>query len=191
MGKLLCLMGKSSSGKDTIYKKLKEARPELKTVVPYTTRPIRQGEIEGREYHFITIEQLEELRESGKVIEERCYQTVHGPWHYLTVDDGQVDFSHGDYLYIGTLEVYQSLKKYYATQEILPIYIEVDDGLRLLRAVERERNQSQPKYAELCRRFLADEEDFSKEHLEEAGIERVYRNEDLRDCLDEILRELK
>ena len=44
MGKIYYVMGKSSSGKDTIYKKLMEAHPRFRTIVPYTTRPIREGE---------------------------------------------------------------------------------------------------------------------------------------------------
>ena len=52
MGKIFYLMGKSASGKDTIYKKVKEQLPELKTIVIYTTRPIREGEQDGVEYFF-------------------------------------------------------------------------------------------------------------------------------------------
>ena len=68
----------------------------------------------------------------------------------------------------------------------LPVYIEVEDGLRLARAVERERRQAEPKYAELCRRFLADAEDFSEENLARAGISRRFVNNDLDECLSEI-----
>ncbi len=50
--------------------------------------------------------------------------------------------------------------------------IELDDGIRLQRALNRERTQAEPKYAEMCRRFLADSEDFSQEKIERAGISR-------------------
>ena len=67
-------MGKSSSGKDTIYRRLlEEGRFGLDTAVPYTTRPIRDGEICGREYWFTNEEELYALRQAGKVIEERKY----------------------------------------------------------------------------------------------------------------------
>ncbi len=62
----------------------------------------------------------------------------------------------------------------------------VDDGLRLQRALDRERAQDEPKYAELCRRFLADEADFSAEKLLEAGIERTFDNTALEECLEQI-----
>ena len=44
MGKIYYMMGKSSSGKDTLYKEVLKALPKLKTLVLYTTRPIREGE---------------------------------------------------------------------------------------------------------------------------------------------------
>lgn len=189
MGKLFCLMGKSSSGKDTIYKKLKEDfKSELRTIVPYTTRPIRNGEEDGREYHFVSDQRLEELREAGKVIECRSYHTVHGIWNYFTVDDGQIQLIRYDYLTIGTLEAYQALRQYYGKEHTIPLYVEVEDGERLSRALSREREQNQPRYEELCRRFLADSSDFSEERLKEAGISKRFVNNDIQKCLSELSR---
>lgn len=59
---------------------------------------------------------------------------------------------------------------------MVPLYVEVDDRLRLSRALERERKQTEPKYAEMCRRFLADCEDFTEEKIAEAGIVRRFSN---------------
>lgn len=189
MGKLFCLMGKSSSGKDTIYKKLKQDfKYQLKTIVPYTTRPIRSGEKNGREYHFVSEERLEELQKAGKVIECRSYHTVHGIWSYFTVDDGQIRLPENNYLMIGTLEAYQALKRYYGKEAVVPLYVEVEDGERLSRALNRERKQAQPHYEELCRRFLADSSDFSEERLEESAISKRFENKDIQKCLSELSR---
>ena len=177
MGKIFYLMGKSASGKDTIYKKVKEQMPELKTIVIYTTRPIREGEQNGREYHFVDDDKLKELQEAGKVIELREYNTVHGIWKYFTADDGQFD-GDDNYLAIGTLESYVQLRDYFGQERLVPIYVEVEDGLRLERALARERMQATPKYEEMCRRFLADAADFSVENLKEAGITRKFTNMD-------------
>lgn len=188
MGKIICLMGKSSSGKDTIYKHLLEQKEvPFHRIVPYTTRPIRSGETDGVEYHFTDDAGLAALDAAHKVIEQRAYHTVYGVWNYFTVDDGQIDFAKGNYLFIGTLEAYQKLKEHYGNAAVLPIYIEVDDGIRLARALERERQQSQPKYTELCRRFLADSEDFSEEKLVEAGIVQRFVNEELSETVSQIL----
>lgn len=104
------------------------------------------------------------------------YSTVQGPWYYFTADDGQIDLAKHDYLGIGTLESYLKLKAYFGEQAMVPLYVEVDDGLRLSRALERERKQTEPKYAEMCRRFLADCEDFTEEKIAEAGIVRRFSN---------------
>ena len=104
MGKIYYLMGKSASGKDHIYEHLiQETALDLKPFVLYTTRPIRSGEQDGREYFFVDEKRLSELREAGKIIEERMYSTVQGPWYYFTADDGQIDLVKHDYLGIGTL----------------------------------------------------------------------------------------
>ena len=188
MSKIFYVMGKSSSGKDTIYKKLKEKLPQFKSITPYTTRPIREGETDGVEYFFVDEETLHQMQENEQVIEVRSYHTKCGIWTYFTADDGQIDLKNQDYLVIGTLESYYGMKEYFGEDVIIPIYIEVEDGLRLERALDRERRQKEPKYAEMCRRFLADSDDFSEENLKKAGIMQRFENVELEKCLEEILR---
>lgn len=187
VGKLFILIGKSASGKDAIYQRLM-ADPELNLVpyVGYTTRPIRSGEQEGREYHFSTINELRQFEADQKLIEKRVYHTVHGDWYYFSVDNEFLDLEHKDYLYIGTLESYLPIRDYYGKEQVVPIYIQVEDGLRLQRALDREKKQAEPKYAEMCRRFLVDAEDFSEENLRRAGIVRRFDNLDMEQCLSEI-----
>lgn len=192
MGKIVYLMGKSSTGKDTIFKELlKEGTVAVKTIVPYTTRPIRAGESDGVEYFFTDEEGFQKLLSTGKMIEERAYHTVHGEWRYFTVDDGQIQLDRQSYIMIGTLEAYQNMKKYFGEECLLPVLIELDDGIRLQRALDRERKQEHPKYEELCRRFLADSVDFAEEKIQEAGIVRRFCNDDLRRCLREIVEYIK
>lgn len=186
MGKIFYLMGKSASGKDSIYKRLRSLCPELKSIVLYTTRPIRDGEQEGVEYHFIGQKQLKKLEQSGKVVEVRTYQTVFGPWSYATVDDGQINLAQADYLVIGTLDSYEKLREYYGKEKLVPLYVTVDDGVRLERAIARERQQQEPKYTELCRRFLADEADFSPERLAELDVMEAFENQELEVCVQAI-----
>lgn len=186
MGKIYCVMGKSSSGKDTIYKRLLERHADFHTVVPYTTRPVREGERDGVEYFFVDEDRLREMRENGQVIEVRSYNTKCGVWTYFTADDGQIDLSRYDYLIIGTLVSYQALRRYFGEEKLIPVYIEVEDGMRLERALARERQQEVPRYAEMCRRFLADEDDFSEKNLEQAGIGKRFENAEMEKCLREI-----
>lgn len=188
MGKIYCIMGKSASGKDTIYKELlKQDKVKLQTLVTYTTRPIREGERDGVEYFFSNEEELENFKSQNKVIEIREYHTMHGVWKYFTVDDGRLNLENHSYIFIGTLESYLRLRDYYGKSVLVPIYINLDDGLRLTRALQREQQQDNPKYAELCRRYLADEEDFSKDKLADADVLIQFENDNLESVLDQIV----
>ena len=165
MPEIAFIMGKSASGKDKIYKTLIEDESlKLNTVTLYTTRPMRAGETDGE------------------------YNTVYGVWKYFTADDGQIDLNSGKkYLVIGTLEAYDKFCEFYGKEHIMPIYIEVEDGLRLTRAIHREQKQDNPHYEEMCRRFLADSEDFSEENIAKAGITRRFSNNgELEDCISEV-----
>ena len=187
MGKIFCVMGKSATGKDTIYQKLlHENELKLQRIIPYTTRPIREGEEEGREYHFCVEEDVQRLEAEGKIVELRAYDTVYGIWKYFTVNDGDIQLEKENYLLIGTLEAYIKIRDYFGSQNVVPIYIEVEDGERLLRAISREKEQDVPKYEEMCRRFLADAKDFSEENLKAAGIEKRFVNLSLETTLAEV-----
>lgn len=192
MGRIFYIMGKSASGKDKIYSRLSsDINLNLKRLILYTTRPIRAGEEDGKNYHFTDEKKLKEFRRAGRLIETRSYHTVHGIWTYFTADDGTVELEESDYIGIGTLESFRKMKKYYGENIVIPIYIEVEDGERLDRALKRERKQEIPKYAEMCRRFLADESDFSEENILKAGIWKRFKNIDLDTCVDEISQYIK
>lgn len=187
MGHIFYMIGKSSTGKDTIYKRLLEQEElGLKPFVLYTTRPMREGETPGVEYHFTDEAGLREIESQGRLIEVRAYDTVHGIWKYFTADSEGVDLERESYAMTGVLASYEAVRDYYGADKVLPIYIEVEDGERLQRALDREKCQEKPKYAELCRRFLADSEDFSEEKIAAAGIGRRFANRELSLCLEEI-----
>lgn len=191
MGKLFCIMGKSASGKDTLFRRLTEnEKLSLKKVVSYTTRPSRKGEENGRDYYFVSEDKYEKMCRERRIIERRTYETVNGPWHYFTADDGQINLSEGSYIIIGTLEAYVQICRYYGKENVIAIYIEVEDVIRLERAFLREKSQTRPNYAEMCRRFLADCEDFSEEKLQEAGIVKRYENLDGDMCYRQICEDM-
>ena len=185
------ILGKSSSGKDTIYHKLLQDKElNLHEIIGYTTRPIRSGEKEGREYHFVSPWQMEQMEQAGIIIERRSYLTAHGPWHYFTAKDESVDIEHKDYVLIGTLESYEKVKAYFGEEWVIPFYIEVEDGVRLQRALDRERRQKKPDYQELCRRFLADSLDFDQQTLKLAGIDKKYEDIDMDQCIERMKLEM-
>ncbi len=192
MGKLFVMMGKSATGKDHVFQAVIERiQVPLKTVIPYTTRPMRANETEGLEYHFVSVEEKEAMASAGKIIECRSYNTVQGVWYYFTADDGQIDLQKDSCIVIGTPEAYEQIRNYFGKELVVPLYIEVDDENRLLRAMKREKKQENPNYKEMCRRFLADSEDFSDEVLERLEITKRFLNIDLDTCIDEVISEIE
>lgn len=196
MGKLFYIIGKSASGKDSVFNELlSDPAFPAKKIIQYTTRPKRGHETEGVEYHFITEEAEEKYEAAGRIIEKRTYQTVHGPWSYMMIDDGQIDLASADYLAVGTAESFAKVARYFGKDRVFPIYVDVETGERLFRALMRERKSNTPKYAEMCRRFLADEADFSDEKLKEAGImtrsgriRNLVENDDFEKCVEKVRR---
>lgn len=189
MNRIFYIMGKSSSGKDSIYiRLLKEL--DLLPIVLYTTRPMRENETEGKEYHFVDKECFDSMFASGEVIEERIYNTVYGEWIYFT-SEKSIHLDSGNCIGIGTLESYLKIRKKFG-DAVVPIYIEVEDGERIIRAVHREQQQPKPKYTEMCRRFIADSEDFSEEKIKEAEIKKRFSNStDIENCITEIKEYIK
>lgn len=188
MDRLFYLIGKSASGKDAIYEHLlADQEIGLRALVPWTTRPMREGEQDGVDYHFTDEEGLQALEAAGRVIELREYHTACGLWKYFTADPdsgSERDLDQGNLLGIGTLESFRRLSEYYGKKRVVPLYIEVEDGLRLERALRREMKPGNHRYEEMCRRFLADQRDFSEERLKEAGISvRFPNNGELEECI--------
>ena len=189
MGKIFYLVGKSCAGKDSIYNKIIDDKElGLKPVIRYTTRPIRDSEEDGVNYHFVDKKGYDTLKEAGKIIEEQVYHTMHGDWYYFTADDGMIDLDKNSYIAIGVLESFAGTRDYYGKDKVLPIYIDLDDGVRLQRALDREKLPENRRYAEMCRRFLSDADDFREERIKELGIpdEARFENDDLNECAKRI-----
>lgn len=184
MGKLFVFIGPSSSGKDTIFKIIKDDYPEIKEIVLYTTRPIRENEIDGVNYHFITQEEMNKLDKNGELVERRDYNTNYGIWTYATRKK-DIDLLNNNYMTINTLEGYNKFKRCYSSN-VVPIFIKVDDEIRLQRALAREKEQKNPKFDEVKRRFEADNKDFSDEKIKEAEISIFFENNNLYSCVYEI-----
>ena len=185
MNRIFCIMGKSSSGKDSLYTAIIGSLA-LTPLVIYTTRPMRENEKEGREDHFVDRPTFERMSAEGRVIESRTYHTKLGDWTYFTANDN-IDLDAHSYAVIGTLESFVPIRDYFGADRVVPLYVEVEDGERLARAVERERREEVPKYTELCRRFIADTEDFSDGKLAAAGVDRRFDNTgSFNECLNEM-----
>ena len=185
-------MGPSNSGKDTIIRTLvKENKFAFKEMIMSTTRPKRTHEVEGREYYFKTVEEMLDLEKQGKIIEKRKCDTAYGPWYYFTTSSS-IDLDNYNYVGSNTLEGLDQFVKFYGMENIISLLIKVDDGIRLQRALDRERREENPKYQELCRRFLADSTDFSEENINKRHITSIINNDsNLDNTMKEVEKVLK
>lgn len=181
--RIFCILGKSASGKDTLYNKLLAFFPILSPLIPYTTRKMRIGEKEGREYWFISNSQMNRMEENGELIEKRSYNTVNGTVSYATADVNLEETK--DYLLITTLEGFEKIEKKYGKNAI-PLYIDTSDDVRLIRSILRERNNPNPNYREIFRRYESDGEEFREEKLEKM----IHFNNDI-DCFFEVVKYLE
>ncbi len=183
MNKIFCLVGKSASGKDTVFKEImKKHSDKLVSIVIGTTRPMRNGEVNGKDYFFFSDNELARLEKEGKVIEKRQYNTMQGIWSYFTL---AFDISDGtDRIIITTLEGAHSITEYYGKDKVCVVYLEIDDKARLLRCIERESLQKNPDYSEVCRRFIADQKDFSDEKIGEfTNLYYIDSSQSIEDCV--------
>ena len=149
--KVIALFGKSASGKDTIKEKLLDELSDIShRIVSFKTRPTRDGEVEDVDYFFVTEEEFTKYVVTNILIEATSFKS----WFYGT------DFSalDKDALNIGVFNVtaIEALLED-PRLDVLPVYIESSDKIRLLRSLNREKH---PDCAEICRRFQADEKDF-------------------------------
>lgn len=148
--KLLAICGKSASGKDTLLKKIMEQFPLLHEIVSCTTRPPREGEVNGVNYHFLTNEEFADKLESGEMLEA----TVFRDWCYGT----SLDSLDKDNINVGVFNV-DGIDILYDNPKIslFVVLIEAPAKLRLIRSLNREEN---PDVEEILRRYYADEKDF-------------------------------
>lgn len=164
MGKIYCIIGKSGTGKDTVLAELlKNSKLSITKIVPYTTRPQREGEVEGVNYHYVSKFELNQMEAEGKVIEKRSYNTVHGEWIYFTASNNIDDEK--DYIIITTQKALYNFFEYFGVDRVHVIYLTLDNKLRLERCINRESEQLNPNYTEVCRRYIADESDFDEDAI--------------------------
>lgn len=180
---IVCLVGKSAAGKDSIAYLLAQ-QPGWNNVVSCTTRPKRDYEVEGKNYHFLTNEEFAKKVLDGDMIEA----TFFNDWHYGTTKSALID---GINVGVWNPEGYDCLRetvKFDKDVKLLAYYIKCKDKTRLLRSLNREKD---PDVHEIVRRFQADEEDF--EWLEDDDEIQVLWNEkdsDMIDCFHRILNDV-
>lgn len=157
----IALIGKTSSGKTFIRNKLVEYGYE--PVITYTTRPMRPGEENGKDYHFISSDEFSDLERSGFFAETTSYKVAYGEtWHYGTSKDS---LSNNKSVIIVNPEGLKSLKDY----GLISFYLKCNEEVIRQRLIDRGDDK-----AEYERRILADTKDFS---MVEYMVDYVIRND--------------
>ena len=176
MRKIFAIMGKASTGKDTLTKMLSETL-ELPIALSFTTRPMRAGEKQGVEYNFISDDDFWDLHGCDLLAEYTSYEVASGEtWHYgLTKEE----LEKADYvLVIVNPDGLKQLKEIYG-HKICSILIDAPADVRIKRYLDRD-TITETKAEECCRRFLADQKDFkgitTNYKVTNAGdLEKVYK----------------
>lgn len=181
-GKILILCGKSGSGKDAIQREL--WKRGFNRVVSTTTRPMREGEVPGREYHFVSRRTFSLLIEWDELIEYRTYTTlVNGKkdvWFY-GMRKFQLEESER-YVVILDIEGAKSFVDYFGLKNCYVVFVNTSDETREARA----RYRGSFDETEWKRRLAADEIDFSADKLNGCVDRIIDNNGELSDSVQEI-----
>lgn len=186
---LLILAGKSASGKDTLLNELIKNQ-NFNPLVSTTTRPMREGENEGKEYFFVSKEQFFNMQRQNKFLEYRSYKTLVNNksdiWYYgMTKQNLDPD---KNYAVILDLTGAKACKDYYKDFEnVKCVYIDASDNIREKRAIHRKSFDR----TEWDRRLITDRSDFSNEKIQEV-CDFCIKNEDvsLSESVQNILNEI-
>ena len=166
--KVIALVGKAGSGKDTVATNLvKQYSKEYCSIVSYTTRPPREGEINGVNYYFVNDKEFLNLVDKGEMLEF----TQFNGWYYGTA----ITSLKNDKINVGVFNpagIYSLMNK--DNINLTVWYIQASDKERLLRQLNRENN---PNVKEIIRRFQTDEDDFKDFFSWNYGA----KNEELKD----------
>ena len=149
---VVALIGKAGAGKDSIQKATCELHPLMfHPIVSCTTRPAREGEVEGVDYHFISLNEFTRKVLNGSMLEATEFRD----WFYGTT----LDSLSKDKINIGVFNP-AGVEALLEDSRLNVIVFEVvaPDKQRLMRYLNREEN---PDCAEMCRRYFTDEKDFT------------------------------
>jgi guanylate kinase len=180
---IIFICGQTGAGKDTIGNLILERLETLEKSVPYTTRPKREGEVDGKDYYFVDNATFNDLNSQGEFLETRSYDTAYGIWRYATRrESGKNVLLWGSYGMLCNI-----LKD--SKEDVHAIYIDVSVYDRLQRSLEREEAHDDSHIAEVCRRIYQDYEDFR--NMDSNKFSLTLSNIDLEKSVKIIENEIK
>ena len=149
---IVVLVGKTASGKTTIANELCKHHG-YKRIVTYTTRPMRENEVQDVDYHFISDEQFNEMIKNNEFTEFKRYNTAHGVWSYGSVVTAEQELSDDCYVIILTPQGLRDLSR--KMSRYIAFYLNVGFKSQLERLKKRGDEEQQ-----IIKRLKNDAKDF-------------------------------
>ena len=153
MKKLIAIMGEAGSGKDSLVERiLAEHYQMFHKIVPCTTRPKRENETEGKEYHFLTQKEFQNYAFVHQILDQTFFKNQYYGSRLQDYSSNKVNI--GVFNPAGLKQIYQTAS---LDLDVTVYQLNVKSKIRILRQLNREEN---PDVDEIARRHLADKEDF-------------------------------
>ena len=149
---IIVLVGKTASGKTTIANELCKNHG-YKRIITYTTRPMRENEVQDVDYHFISDEQFNEMVKNNEFTEYKRYNTAHGVWSYGSVITSEQELSDDCYVIILTPQGLRDLSR--KMSRYIAFYLNVSFESQLERLKKRADEEQQ-----IIKRLKNDAKDF-------------------------------
>lgn len=179
---IVAIIGFSGSGKDSVARVL-EKKYGYKFVVSTTSRPMRSGESDGVQYHFITSEEFQKLKDDNQLIEYRYYDTYENGkpsrWHYGITKD-EIDLEKCNHVAVVDLPGLQDLIRNFGSR-VISVFLDVSEPERKLRAMARDKNFEEIEWQ---RRNKDDERVFENIYLK---VDFVVNNYDFGKCINAVI----
>lgn len=173
--RLIVLTAPSGSGKTTIARRLMEAVPQLRFSISATTRPPREGERDGVDYHFISRDQFEQHIDDGSLLE---YEQVY-PGRYYGTLRSEIESSSRKHPMLLDIDVSGALAlKQMFGDEALTVFIRPPSLVTLEQRLRSRRTESEESLRQRLERA-------EREMSHESDFDLVVVNEKLEDAVSE------
>lgn len=193
---VFAIAGKSAAGKDTISNIVSE-KLNIPKIISYTTRPPRPGEVNGKDYNFISEDKMMELKNKGLLANYTEYKVSDNGekvWRYAYLNE---DLNKGDCIMVLNPQGLEDIRKLISNRnsndpfredrdKVVTLLVEASLEERIKRSLKRDNT----KIVEMVRRAIADEQDFknlfynyiidtSNNNIKECAnfVEKLFRNE--------------
>ena len=182
--KIICICGKSGSGKNYILSNLLENMTDLNNIISYTTRPKRSGECDGVDYNFIEYNDMIERAKNIEFVNTKEYNTALGEWYYAS-SLNSIDFDKNNIVILDIEGIENYIYKF-GRQNLYIIYIEASKEIRKQRYIQRDNNYDE---IEMNRRFEKDDVDFPDDKIEE--LSDIIYNNNYENNINDLIYDIK